>query len=358
MTWSAGRASIPTANAVSVPARPFGGAGHRKRTAGHLASSAPARGAGSPRARSLLGVLVSLLAAGLATPVGTPAAPLVHLSASLAPEHLGRGTTIGLFFRLTERRGRTPPPVRSIAIRYPNELGIALSGLGLETCTAAVLEASGPTGCPADSLMGRGTARAVVPFGPEMVHESATVTILRAEDQDGYIALLFDAQGISPVKANIVLSARLLPVGPPFGGMIDIAVPIIPSLPEAPPVSLTGLSATLGPQGLVYLRPGQGGGQVPYTPKGIVLPERCPRRGFPFASTFTFSGGTRSSARARVRCPASGRGRPRPHHRPPASHTLPVICAASPAYRASFSAPRQRASAATAPGIAAGARFA
>ncbi|MDE3070854.1 MAG: hypothetical protein KGJ43_09015, partial [Acidobacteriota bacterium] len=229
-------------------------------------------------------------------------------SASLTPERLAHGTTMGLSLRISARQGRVPPAVRSIAIRYPGELGIALSGLGLETCTARPLEASGPGACPPDSLMGRGVAEAVVPFGPEMIHESASVTVVRAEDQDGYIALLFDAQGISPVKANIVLSARLLPAHAPYGGLIEIAVPLIPSLPEAPPVSLLALSATIGPQGLVYLR-SEHGRQIPYAPKGIVLPERCPRRGFPFESTIAFQNGARAGARARVRCPGERRGR-------------------------------------------------
>ncbi|MHB8491921.1 MAG: hypothetical protein ACYDA6_06890 [Solirubrobacteraceae bacterium] len=258
--------------------------------------------------RPLLGGLCAPLVLGLSIPSQALAAPTVHLHASLTPERLGHGTTIGLSFSIAEGHGRLPPPVREIAIEYPNELALALSGLGLETCTAATLEVSGPAGCPTDSLMGRGTAEAIVPFGPEMVHESATVTILRAEDEDGYIALLFDAQGISPVKANIVLSARLLPAKVPYGGLIDVTVPLIPSLPEAPPVSLVALSATIGPQGLLYLK-SEHGREVPYTPKGIVLPERCPRGGFPFAAAISFQGGARSTAKARVRCPGNQRRR-------------------------------------------------
>jgi hypothetical protein len=233
---------------------------------------------------------------------GAAARQSVHLSASLTPERLGAGSTIGMAIRIAAPARRAPAPVREIDLRYPNNLGIAVSGLGLETCTAAVLEAEGPAGCPADSFMGRGTALAVVPFGPELIHETAHVTIVRAEDQDGFIALLFDAQGLSPVRANIVLAARLLPSAPPYGGRLRIEVPLIPSLPEAPPVAVIALQATLGPQGLTYYESSHGE-EVPYTPKGILLPDRCPPGGFPFATALTFEDGGRASARTTVRCP-------------------------------------------------------
>ena len=69
-----------------------------------------------------------------------------------------------------------------VNLRYPENLGVATSGLGLATCTAARLEASGPDDCPADSVMGIGNAIAEFPIGPEIVHESAPVSIFRAPD--------------------------------------------------------------------------------------------------------------------------------------------------------------------------------
>lgn len=229
------------------------------------------------------------------------ARPTVHLSATLTPEQLGRPTTIGLSLAITGPGGRTPPPLKRIDLRYP-EVGIALSGLGTEICAAAALEAKGPSGCPPDSVMGHGSALGEIPFGPELIREGATVTIARAEDRGGQIALLVDAEGISPVKANVVLPALLEEARPPYGGRLGIAVPPIASLPEAPNVSIGSLSATLGPRGLTYYQR-KGGEAVPYRPKGILLPDRCPRGGFPFAATLAFYGGARVKAHAVVRCP-------------------------------------------------------
>jgi hypothetical protein len=226
----------------------------------------------------------------------------VQLAARLIPERLGHGTSIGLGFEIGGSAG-IPPPLRIVDLRYPANFGVALSGLGLDTCSAATLETAGPAGCPPNSIMGHGSALGEIPFGPSIIHEGATVTIARAEDQNGHIALLFDAQGISPVQANIVFPGLLLPARQPYGGDIRIAVPLVPSLPEAPDVAVVALHAMLGPQGLTYYEQVDGV-TVPYTPKGILLPERCPAAGFPFSATLAFQSGERETASTRVRCPA------------------------------------------------------
>ena len=229
------------------------------------------------------------------------------ISAGLSPERLGGQTTIVLGFQITDPGARVPPPLRAMSILYPNNLGIALSGLGIETCASAVVELTGAGGCPPDSVMGRGSALAEVPFGPETVHEQAAITILRAEDQGGFIALLFDAQAEKPVQANIVLTAELLPARVPYGGRISVSLPLVPSLPEAPPVAVVALRATLGPLGLTYYEVRRHR-RIAYHPKGIFLPDSCPRGGFPFAASFRFEGGTATSATTRVRCPRPRRG--------------------------------------------------
>ena len=236
------------------------------------------------------------------------AAESAHLTARLTPKHLGRGSSIALTIAIATSGGQPPPPLKQLDIRYPNNLGIALSGLGLETCAAQTLEALGPAGCPPDSIMGYGSAVGEIPFGPEVVREPAAITIARAENENGQVALLLDAQGISPVVANLVLPALLLPSRPPYGGDIRIAVPLVPSLPEAPDVSVVQLRATIGPAaGLTYYEH-RGAQTVPYTPKGILLPSRCPRGGFRFAAAAAFVDGTTATARSRVRCsPGGGR---------------------------------------------------
>jgi hypothetical protein len=153
--------------------------------------------------------------------------------------------------------------------------------------------------------MGHGYARAELRFGAQTVSETATISIARAPDQQGHIALLLYVSGPSPVNTQILSPAQLLPAGGPFGGRLNIEVPLVASVPDAPDLAIVQLSVTLGPQGLTYFE--QLGGQtLAYEPKGILLPPRCPRGGFPFAGAFTFANGSRVTAHTSVSCPRSG----------------------------------------------------
>jgi hypothetical protein len=226
----------------------------------------------------------------------------VRLKATLSPERLGHGTTLGFDVQIRAPRGKVPSPVVGIALRYPNDLGIGISGLGLETCRQAQLEAIGLRACPPNSLMGDGSAAVEIQVGPAIVHEQADLAIVRAPLANGRFALIFYADGISPVLAQISLPALLLEAAHPFGGKVDIQLPLIPSLPESPDVALVHLHALIGPEHLTYYEHVKGR-RIAYRPKGIQLPKSCPRGGFPFAAAFAFSDGTHSTAHARVPCP-------------------------------------------------------
>ena len=248
----------------------------------------------------------ALLATALscaALPAATHAAPSVRLYATLTPEQLGHGTTIGFGFQITAPTGDVPPPLTKVEVRYPADLGIGLSGLGFATCTTRTLQALGPEGCPPDSRMGYGSALAEIPVGPQIVHENAPVALLRGPTHDGHFTLLTFVNAEVPVFAPTTLPSLLLPASAPFGGRIDINVPLIPTFPDAPDVALVQLRTTLGPQHLTYYERLHGRRRA-YRPKGILLPDTCPRGGFPFAVSLTFAGGTHASATTAVSCPA------------------------------------------------------
>jgi hypothetical protein len=239
-------------------------------------------------------------------------APSASLRATLEPLRLGRRTTLGFDFRISAA-GALPSALTGVRLSYPDDLGIGLSGLGLATCTQATLQALGSAGCPADSVMGSGEALAEIDLGPSLVEESAPITIVRAPDEAGHLALLFYASGTTPVDARVVFPGALLPAATPFGGLVSIAVPLIPSIPGAPDVALVQLRATLGPSGVTYYE--QVGHQtLAYRPTGILLPDTCPRGGFPFAAEFSFADGSSASAHTVVLCPPRGRRR-EPSHR-------------------------------------------
>jgi hypothetical protein len=242
-------------------------------------------------------------------PANGSASESASLTARLTPERLGQGTTLHFGFQINGAAGAMPSPLKELDVRFPEHFGIVTSGLGLATCTAAVLEALGPMGCPPDSFMGHGTAVAEVPFGQEVVEETAVIAVVRAPEQNGHTMLLFSAEGVTPVNASVIFTGALVSAPAPFGGDIRIAVPLVPSLPEGPDVVVTRAQSTIGPSHLTYYENAHGK-RIAYTPKGIVLPGRCPRGGFPFAATFGFLDGSQTVAQTRVPCPRRVRRRP------------------------------------------------
>jgi hypothetical protein len=264
------------------------------------------------RAAVLLACICICLCAGVCLPATAGATQSASLAATLTPEHLGQGTTIGFSLHVATDTGTIPPPLTEVDLRYPNDLGIATSGLGLATCSAAMLEALGPDGCPPDSVMGAGSAVAEISIGPEIVDESAPVTIFRAPTENGQIALLLYANGANPVDAQLVLPSLLLSATAPFGGRVHIGVPLVPSLPDSPDVAVVQLDTTLGPLGITYYER-EHGRTIGYQPKGLQLPDSCPRGGFPFSAQLSFVDGSATEAHTVVPCPAARAKRRRAH---------------------------------------------
>jgi hypothetical protein len=230
----------------------------------------------------------------------------VRLHATFTPEQLGHETTVGFAFQITASGNQVPSPLTGIEVSYPVELGFALSELGLATCSRGALEASGPHGCPANSLMGYGTALAEIPIGPLILHETVQVDVFRTTNHDGHLALLIYANGETPVSAQIVFPAVVLPAPAPFGGRLDMRIPLVPSLPGAPDVAVVQFRSTLGSLHLRYHERVHGR-VIDYEPKGIPLPNRCPREGFPFAAKFRFMDGSNAVAHTTVPCPPEQR---------------------------------------------------
>lgn len=245
--------------------------------------------------RQLLAVV--LLACAL-SPASAAANQTARISARFDPEHLGAATAVSFAFNIAGD-GPAPSPLLRVQLAYPGNLGFATSGLGLAACTPQILELTGTRGCPADSVMGRGSAIVEIPIGLELVRERVSLTLLAAPSTDGYLHLLIYADGKTPVTGQVMLSGTLLP------GRLEITVPPIPSLPASPYVAVAHMSITLGGPLTYYER--RHGRSVAYHPPGVSLPDRCPHGGFPFGASFAFMDGTRSRAATAVACPARGR---------------------------------------------------
>ena len=235
-------------------------------------------------------------------PAAAHAALGVSLDATLTPERLGHSTAVGLGFQIRERGGRVPPPLTEVDLQYPSELGIATSGLGVATCVPATLESLGVEGCPADSVMGYGTALTELPGAPARLRETNGLTIVRGPTEGGHLTFLINATGAAPVITALTFPAVLLPARAPYGERLLARIPPTPSFPGAPDVAVVKMHATLGSPGLLY-NERVGNKVLTYHPAGILLPSRCPRGGFQFAARLGFQDGSHAVARTTVECP-------------------------------------------------------
>ncbi len=231
----------------------------------------------------------------LLVPAGASATQLTSISAGFSPERLGAHTALSLGFDVHTTDGSLPSALTGIAFHYPPNLGIGTSGLGLATCSPDKLSLDGPKACPANSIMGKGSALVDFQVSPEVSEETAEIALVAGPSQNGYLKLLISATGAYPVAARIVMSTQLLP------GQLRIGVPLVPGLPEGPDVAVVRVKVTIGGALTYYNR--VHGRKIAYRPQGVLLPKRCPRGGFHFNASFSFVDGTRAQAQTVVRCP-------------------------------------------------------
>lgn len=248
-------------------------------------------------------VLPAYLGMQGADALAAPASEQATLHASFTPDRLEASTTIAFGFHLQTADGLAPPPLTSVVLHMPVGLNYTLTTLGLSTCEPGTLQADGVKGCPPNSRIGSGSALVEVPFGTGSGHEIPEIqAVVGPPSSTGNMVVLFYANGQFPVSAQLVFSGEVLSDTGVFGSELATSVPLIPSVPNGPGVSIVNVNATIGPAGLTYYHRVHGKLKA-FHPLGIGVPERCPRGGFPFGASFVFQDGSTASATTTVPCP-------------------------------------------------------
>jgi hypothetical protein len=224
------------------------------------------------------------------------------LDASFSPDRLATPTTITFGFHLVTSEGTAPPPLTSLELKLPAGINYTTTTLGLAICQPAALLARGLAGCPPNSRLGFGSADVEVPFGTGAGHEIPEVQAVAGPSPNGNLVVLFYANGLFPVSAQLTFSGEVLPATGRFGSQLATNVPLVTSVPGGPDVSIVSVTTTIGPSHLTYYKHVHGQ-LVAFHPQGVSVPERCPRGGFPFAAEFSFQDGTGTSASTTVPCP-------------------------------------------------------
>jgi hypothetical protein len=254
------------------------------------------------RTRAGLAILLALSPCAC-FPFVARAAQTVTLQTSFNPNRLGARTTIEFDFQVhSVVPGEAPSPVTDVNLHLPAGLGLASSTLGLANCAPAALLERGLAGCPANARIGYGSSLVSVPAVGQYLQEEGSLAALIGPPNREHLEVLFYAEGHTPVSAQLVFPGHVFEDNPPFSGRLDTAIPLIPTWPGGPNVAVTRMSSTIGPRGLTYYRHVRGK-FVPFHPRGIVVPKRCPRRGFPFRVDIAFLDGTYAHATSAVPCP-------------------------------------------------------
>lgn len=246
---------------------------------------------------------MAALALCAVAPAPAGAAQSVRLRTAFSPDRLGVSTTISFAFAIDGAGGTVPSPVTRVDLHLPAGIGLASTTLGLAVCEPELLLLNGPRGCPSNSRIGYGKAVAEVPYGPEVVkEENVSVNAYFGRQEGEHLTVLFFAEGWEPVYAAAVFPGQLAEQTGIYGGSLDTTVPLIASVPEGPDVSVTRFSSTIGPRNITYYHRVHGRLR-PFHPRGVSVPARCPRGGFPFAADFAFQDGTQYTAHATAPCP-------------------------------------------------------
>lgn len=234
---------------------------------------------------------------GYAGPSAASAQPVpataASIRASFQPDRLGASASLKLTVEFSGGEEGIPAPLRKAAIELPAGLGIDLRGGA--TCTTSRLQRSGAAGCPPESIVGRGHGLADVYAGSLKVPEEAVVTVFRGPDRDGHRTFEIFGQGETPLYQSVISTAMLMSSSAPYGSMLAISIPPIPTLMFEPDASIVSVSVTVG-----------GGARRPIAhaaQDSILVPSSCPVGGFPFAGSFAFADGSTASAYATVPCP-------------------------------------------------------
>jgi hypothetical protein len=222
---------------------------------------------------------------------GPGSAGAATITPSLAPDKLGARGALTLTADFAEGSSTVPQPVRTAVLMLPAGLGLDVPSL--RSCGAARLRARGPSGCPAQSELGRGHALVEAYAGSQVITENIALWVFLGPLHGFQPTVEVLGQGSTPLVKRIVLAGTVMPAHAPYGEELVMDIPAISTVPLEPDASLASLTLTVGASAT---RPAPNANTV-------VVPASCPPGGFPFAAEFTYADGVTGSALATALCP-------------------------------------------------------
>ncbi|MFI5004837.1 MAG: hypothetical protein ACHQE6_07480 [Solirubrobacterales bacterium] len=229
------------------------------------------------------------------------AAQTLTVTAGFSPNKLGAPTNVHGTATIGSTTGGLPSPIVETTVMGPAGLAVDVKGVG--TCDPVKLEATlEPNICPKDSKAGFGGGVGEYELANERFKEPFTLNFYRGPNENGHLVLVAFLNAISPVSVQIVLKAQIVKEPKPYGLGFTFKVPIIETLPGASPASAESIYITLGAPNAAYFETVNGKRKLVHV-KGIIVPKKCPRGGFPYETKVVYADGTNNTVTGTIRCP-------------------------------------------------------
>jgi hypothetical protein len=149
------------------------------------------------------------------------------------------GLTLRTTFRVADDTGAKPPPLTNTTLRFPK--GAALNAKYFKKCSVTVLQSKGPSGCPKASLIGKGTATGDA--RPIIADVKAKITLFNGRSASGDPSIIVYAEPEISAPFAVQGSIKRQKSGP-YGYVLSVDVPPIPTLPGQPNASVVFFDAT------------------------------------------------------------------------------------------------------------------
>lgn len=258
---------------------------------------------------AVLGLASASAATAADRPAETRSTPGVRLTAGFgARARLGRRTALDLDLRIDPRR--VSATLSDVRVLTPAGLYISMSELGTAICRRPQsdldrvrLDNLVPATCPANALLGSGSADALLRFSADQtIIGSGQLRLFNGAPIDGRPGLIALVVTDHPITTQLAYGGYLYTGPPPYGLAMRIRIPPMTDPPFGAAIGLVRLQLRIGGDDIVYTR-NEPGHRIRYAPGGIPLPHRCPRGGFPFRAALRFDDGSRRTTDTVLPCP-------------------------------------------------------
>jgi hypothetical protein len=244
--------------------------------------------------RSFLAIPVALLALALAatavwaasnTQVFEVTAKPLKLSTKKKPVSI----TLGVTMKTGSSDGTRASPWRNVHVFFP--AGATANASSFPTCDPAKLEASGPSVCPAKSIIGKGSA--VVEATPIIDVLNVPITVVNGPKAGGNPQIFFYAFATEPIQVSYVIKGVLKKNKGKWSYDLDVPIQRLQPVSGVQDVVIMDFKVNVG------AKIKKNGKTIPY----IVSPRKCPKTGFPFAADWTYEDGGTLHKDWTIACP-------------------------------------------------------